>query len=611
MRDPVQKSILALLIFFGILSWEPFGFAHDQGPGELKGRKLVLLTDPFLQLPTENGVHVVWFTEWQGLRHTVHYGTSLEMSVQASSNLLSRTAEDVKSHTGNQYKIDKIYKGSNFRKIWRHEASINGLKQGERVEYYVQSIGSNGTAVRSQTYTLQPLPAYGQPLKILLTSDHQSKPLTAANLEMVEKTVGIVDAVFFAGDLVNIPDRASEWFDDSRGSAFFPCLQGKGGFTLEKTFVSDETTYHVKRTYKGGSIIQHAPLFPIVGNHEVMGRYDVSNDLNFQFNDPQPFGVAEKRYEQLASLVNPKRLGKIASEWIENNSFNTITYREIFTLPSDGPAGEDFYALQFGDIYLIGLFATRIWRPPELGPSVRGKYRESSSSLNSPEKWGYGDFIFSDLQRGSEQYDWLVSQLESEAFKKSKYKVVLMHQAPHGIGANHIPVFAHPVQIIDRNDDGGIESIRYEYPINQDILFNDVMPLLKEAGVDIIHSGHSHLWYRMDVGGVAYIETSNVGNSYGCYVDGYKERGNIPDDIRFTARNYPKVGDPHGLSPILPNRYSPMKDENGKDLPCVGSNDLTVFTILDTRHGVLRSYVYDTHHPENAPRLFDELTLAQ
>ncbi|CCQ60429.1 hypothetical protein CWATWH0401_3766 [Crocosphaera watsonii WH 0401] len=26
---------------------------------------------------------------------------------------------------------------------------------------------------------------------------------------------------FFAGDLVNIPDRASEWFDDKRGGAFF------------------------------------------------------------------------------------------------------------------------------------------------------------------------------------------------------------------------------------------------------------------------------------------------------------------------------------------------------------------------------------------------------
>ncbi|NJO76528.1 MAG: hypothetical protein HC833_23955 [Leptolyngbyaceae cyanobacterium RM1_406_9] len=33
-----------------------------------------LLTDPFLQLPTENSVRVVWFTEFEGDRHRVEYG---------------------------------------------------------------------------------------------------------------------------------------------------------------------------------------------------------------------------------------------------------------------------------------------------------------------------------------------------------------------------------------------------------------------------------------------------------------------------------------------------------------------------------------------------------
>jgi len=44
-------------------------------------------------------------------------------------------------------------------------------------------------------------------LKILLTSDHQLKPMTAANLQKVVETVERVDAVFFVGDLVNVPDR--------------------------------------------------------------------------------------------------------------------------------------------------------------------------------------------------------------------------------------------------------------------------------------------------------------------------------------------------------------------------------------------------------------------
>jgi hypothetical protein len=187
----------------------------------------------------------------------------------------------------------------------------------------------------------------------------------------------------------------------------------------------------------------------------------------------------------------------------------------------------------------------------------------------------------------------------------------MMHQAPHGFGTNHIPVFAHPVQMIDRDDNKRIISVRYEYPIDSDILFNDVMPLLRKAGVDLIHSGHSHLWFRINIDGITYIETSHVGNSYGCYIDGYKERKNSPDDNRFEARNYPKTGDPHGLSPAMPTVFSPMTDKDGRGLPCVGSNDLTVFTILDTERGALSSYVYDTREPESPPRLFDEVMIGR
>jgi hypothetical protein len=59
-----------------------------------------LLTDPFLQLPTENSVRVVWFTEFAGSRHSVSYGQGLSRTAIATTTKLSRTREDQKSNVG-------------------------------------------------------------------------------------------------------------------------------------------------------------------------------------------------------------------------------------------------------------------------------------------------------------------------------------------------------------------------------------------------------------------------------------------------------------------------------------------------------------------------------
>ena len=96
--------------------------------------------------------------------------------------------------------------------------------------------------------------------------------LFRSNLQKVKETVGDVDAVLVAGDLVNVPDRASEWFDNAEGAAFFPALQGRSHYALT---ANGRTT-----RYRGGALIQTAPLFPAAGNHEVMGRFIPEVPLN-------------------------------------------------------------------------------------------------------------------------------------------------------------------------------------------------------------------------------------------------------------------------------------------------------------------------------------------
>ncbi|MFB2836251.1 metallophosphoesterase [Floridanema evergladense] len=547
-----------------------------------------LLTDPFLQLPTKDSIRVVWFTEFPGSRHTVTFGENLDKNVSANTIKLSRTREDQKSKVGKQTEENQVYQQPVERNIWRHEAEITGLIPGKRIPYRVNSEREDGEIVSSEIFTLAAKPLPETPLKILLTSDHQLMPMTAANLQKVTETIGRVDTVFFAGDLVNIADRASEWFDDNRGNAFFPCLQGKAKSKLEKN--------GNLITYKGGEIIQHAPIFPALGNHEVMGRFSQENSLGEQFNDPLPREIAKQIYHDKANISEEL--------WLKNYSFNTDTYEEIFTLPNDSSGGKKYYAITIGDVRLVVLFAACAWRSPSLASTIKGKYRESDRDLNNPENWGYGQHIFEPIHQGSNQYQWLEKELNSPEFQQAKYKVVMLHHPPHSLGDNVVPPFTYPVQIIDRDSEGTIKSVRYEYPKEKDYLIRDIEPLLNAAKVQLVLFGHSHLWNRfVNSSGVNFLETSNVGNSYGAALGDNKR----PVPIN-NSENYAATGDPNGLDPIIP-KIAPLVNENNQPLPYIASNDITVFSILDTGNGTVSSYRFDTREPNSQVIKFDEFYL--
>jgi len=536
-----------------------------------------LLSDPFLQLPTETSVRVVWFTEFAGSQHTVSYGDDLQQTAVATTAKLRRTREDQDSQTR------QVYKELAIRDIWRHEAEVTAIPAGRRIPYRVTSLREDGKTVSSSKFTLAAKPDIGTPLKILLTSDHQLKPLTAANLQKVVETVGRVDAVFFAGDLVNVPDRASEWFDDKRGGALFPCLQGHASYELDKN--------GVKTSYTGGEIIQHAPLFTAIGNHEVMGRFN-SGTLNEQFENTIPRAVAQQLNQQSDA------------SWLKDNSFNTDTYEEIFTLPASQQGGKKYYSLTFGDIRLVVLYATNTWRTPSLDAEAKGKYRERERDLHNPERWGYGQHLFEEISQGSAQYNWLEQELNSSQFKQAKYKVVMVHHPPHSLGENIVPAYTDPVQRIERDADNNIKAVRYEYPKASDYLIRDVVPLLAAARVQLVFYGHSHLWNRfVSPSGMHFLETSNVGNSYGAATAAHKRQ--VPPGHQ---EDYSETGNPHSLPPVIPT-IAPLLGEDKQPLPYVASNDITVFSIFDSATGTVSSYRYDTRQPGSNVLKFDEFRL--
>ncbi|MGC1308096.1 MAG: metallophosphoesterase [Phormidesmis sp.] len=557
----------------------------------------VLLSDPFLQLPTDSSVQVVWFTEFEGTEHRVDYGERFK--AEAVTTKLSRTREDSDSRVPG-----RAYLELTCRDIWRHEATVAGLVPGDRIPYQVSSRNASGETVTSKVFTLSAAPAKGEPLKILLTSDHQLKPLTPANLQKVVETVGRVDAVFFAGDLVNVPDRASEWFDDAKGLAFFPGLQGRASYLLEKAGITT--------AYQGGEIIQHAPLFPIIGNHEVMGRFSEENKLNEQFSNTLPRNLVSRFYPTPGE-------GKSHEKWIADHSYNTRTYEEIFSLPvtklPDGKETESYYALTFGDVRLVSLYVTQIWRSPELSPDTKGRYRERKTNLNNPEAWGYGQHIFEDIRAGSVQSEWLKQELASDEFKNAKYKVVMLHHPPHTLGGNIVPAFTDSVAVENRDESGNLISIQYEYPQEADYIIRDLIPLLETSDVQLIFYGHSHLWNRfVSENGTHFLETSNVGNSYGAHLAGNPrdlptdEAVEAAGDLQPFVESYDMIGDPNGLAPIMPN-LSPIKDDADNPLPYIASNDITSFTIFDTLNGTISSYYFDTRQPNSEVVKFDEFKI--
>lgn len=548
-----------------------------------------LLSDPFLQLPTKNSVRVVWFTDFPGETHRVVYGKKLESTVNAETSKLSRVREDEKSQ------FSQTYSQPTTREIWRHEAIVANLTSNQKVPYQVVSF-NNREEIKSKVFSLTAAPSPGTPLKILLTSDHQLMPMTAANLQKVVETTKI-DAVFFAGDLVNMSDRASEWFDDKRGGAFFPCLQGRANYELEYN--------DTKTVYQGGEIIQHAPLFTAIGNHEVMGRFSMTKSLKQQFEDAIPLSVAQKSYHQSRPQINPQSDPQVETAWIKANSFNTDTYEEIFTLPQSIPGGKKYYAVTYGDIRLVVLYITNIWRSPDLTPETKGRYQEKQADLNKPEQWGYGQHIFEPITTDSQQYQWLQQELQSSAFQQAKYKIVMFHHPPHTLGGNIVPPYTNPIARIERTETNQIESIRYEYPPEQDYIVRDVLPLLESAQVQLVFYGHSHLWNRFQSPtGIHFLESSNVGNTYGAHLG--KNKRPVPQDNPNLV--YAQTADPNGLEPIMPT-LAPLQDEQGNKLAYLASNEITSFSILDTATGIISSYRYDTRQPDSKVIKFDQFKI--
>lgn len=598
-----------------------------------------ILTDPMLTGPTQDGVTVVWYSEVAAAHHEVVFGDELDQKVAANTTQLSQMFEDESSQIVGRA-VPEPADGDLVaeRKIYRHSAQVSGLTPGQRVPYYaVTKVGS--VEFRSEVFTLQSLPGPDDPVKILLTSDQQNRAMSPANFQKVVETVGRVDAVFFAGDFVDTPNRASEWFDrdDESRPAYFPSMQGN----FRRLFP--------EHPYAGGEILQHAPVFGTIGNHESPGRLNRNETLNFQDNEPRPRWFAAWQWDQLSD-AEQAATGRTREQFIREQSFDHVTYYEMWDLPENSVEGEDpesYYMLRYGNVALVSMNVSRVWRNWNNGfaNNSRGKFAEPMETVNDLDTWGFGDMFFADYSPGSPQRQWLGSAMASEAFTNADYRVVLAHQTMAGHGDNAVPVMAEPIATISFLDErepivttfptddatwnaivqaasvGMIDKVRYQYPRSEDLWLGVEQELL-DAGVELVHTGHSHVWSRTfaeredGTHRLNYLETSNVGNTFGPTVDFIPrvpwatqfypapELSDTRDNDFWPPEDYLRIGDPHERPDVQPSRIAQgidvMRDiESGAEgLPFISSNRVTVFSILDSGEGTVRSYAHDTASPQ-------------
>ncbi|MBS3177416.1 MULTISPECIES: metallophosphoesterase family protein [unclassified Pseudoclavibacter] len=546
-----------------------------------------LLCKPYLLLPDETGVEVAWVTDrrprasrlvfapWELadrleqlspdelLDASIGGELPAAVRVQAASTRLSAMAEDRESMLPARL-VDlrlALQSGETSgvtvpREVWRIAARATGLEPGRAYAYRVASSG-----VASDVARLSAAPPADSPsLRLLLTSDHQLGATVPATMQQAIAATGGFDAVLYAGDFVNVPDRASEWFDDARGSAFFPSMRG---------------------------ILPDTPMLSVVGNHEVQGMREAGATLAESFESALPLAVSP-------------------------DGLSLSIYEMLFPSPS----GSRFFAITFGGVRIIALSAARVWRSDraEEHPEDRvasSRYQESRDVLDDPLAQRYGSHIIDDLSAGSPQYNWLRRELRSPEFAEARLRIVVMHESPHSIGVNAMPHFAHPVRLEERDATGQVTGVRYDYPSSENILLRDVAPLLEAAGVELVIGGHSHLWSRFtSPAGVHYLETSHAGSTHGAFASGGGRQRARPPRL-WNAHDALAQGDPGGLTPIVPN-IRPRLGPEDQPLPYVADPELSVFSVLTASADAgaeVSSYVVDSRSPDAPAQLFDAFPL--
>ncbi|MFC2084496.1 metallophosphoesterase [Bacteroidota bacterium] len=355
---------------------------------------------------------------------------------------------------GNKYEY-KYTRGS-FRTIEKATDSTDILNRAIFLNPEIKEVEQKDTVVMWNDYTLPPEPENGYPI-ISLYNDN---PQTSAAISWATDSVS--DSKIYYG-LETISDnevRVTEQVDmieEDDNLIHVALLENLIPDTEYKYKVVTEGVYESDQLNFKTAGFEKNFMFIVIGDNRPGGDTGVMNGI---IKDKPSFVI------HAGDLV---QYGKKLDDWF---GFLNNWKQLLGTIP---------WLAVYGN-HEIDSYLNQFFRFP------------SNNSIN-PDNWGhwfsinYNNIhitaldIYRDYLPGSEQYDWLINDLNSIDLNID-HRIVVLHEPPFSSGPH-----------------GSNMSVR-----------EHLVPLFEENNIDLVFCGHEHLYERSYVSGVQYVTTGGAGS---------------------------------------------------------------------------------------------------
>ncbi len=258
-------------------------------------------TEPYLVSPTPaTSMHICWLTSEPTSQSYVEYGDTERYG--ARERAATYQIEGLLT-------VDEAGKYSQPLKVYQQIAHLKNLVPG-RFYFYRAVSAAGGAWTVTPGYYFRTAPPPGTPIKFVLLSDLQVRATAADPVKFAGQQYN--DLIIYAGDFVNTPNKAGEWFTvpgapEADAARWFNMMQ---------------------QTADGCRLLQYVPIFPAPGNHEIDDQTLLSDR---KLNDRAKLSF--RIYMQL--------------------------FRPLYPEQEYGAGGKHWYAADYGDLHVVSLSVVR------------------------------------------------------------------------------------------------------------------------------------------------------------------------------------------------------------------------------------------------------------